>query len=426
LEIRLRELRTMKIKSGFRSPYYHGLLLLLVLVFMLGALEALEISHPGEMNRAFFRSLHTHQHATVSHRMNAALMAQMLQKHQTENVIVVMMDGLRWQEVFRGADAGLLKRQDLEDKGDSIEQSTGAHLLYGRETAAERRQALMPFLWNVIATHGQIFGNRDLGSDSQVINGLNFSYPGYSETLTGFADPRIRSNDNVPNPNVTVLEWLNRQPAFAGKVVAFGAWEAFNGIFNRERCGFPVNAGYDPLTAIAASPQLKLLNDLKTETVRIWPDEPFDPLTFHTAVEYMKVKKPRVLFVGLGETDDWAHDGSYSNYLHAANMGDRYVRQLWELVQSMPEYRDKTTLIVLPDHGRGVGAQWTSHGEKIPESKETWMAFLGPDTLPLGERKQTDPVTESQIAATLAALLGEDYHAAIPRADLPIWDVLGR
>ncbi|MGI8992391.1 MAG: hypothetical protein ACR2I2_22775, partial [Bryobacteraceae bacterium] len=41
-----------------------------------------------------------------------------------------------------------------------------------------------------------------------VTNGLNFSYPGYSETLCGFADPRIKSNDKVPNPNVTVLEWL--------------------------------------------------------------------------------------------------------------------------------------------------------------------------------------------------------------------------
>ncbi len=80
---------------------------------------------------------------------------------------------------------------------------------------------------------GQIFGNRDVGSESQVTNGLNFSYPGYNETLTGFADPRIHSNDNVPNPNVTVFEWLNAKPAFTGKVAAFGAWDVFNGIFNR-------------------------------------------------------------------------------------------------------------------------------------------------------------------------------------------------
>jgi hypothetical protein len=259
-----------------------------------------------------------------------------------------------------------------------------------------------------------------------VTNGLNISYPGYNETLTGFADSRIHSNDNVPNPNVTVFEWLNANPAFTGKVAAFGAWDVFNGIFNRESCGFVVNAGYDPLMEIPLTPELKQLNDLKAETARIWPDEPFDPLPFHTTIEYVKANKPRLLFMGLGETDDWAHAGSYAEYLNAAHLGDSYLRQLWELVQSMPEYRGKTTLIVLPDHGRGVGAQWTDHGDKIPESKETWMAFLGPDTPALGERKEATPVTESQVAATLAALLGEDYHAAVPKSGVPIPDVLNK
>ena len=352
--------------------------------------------------------------------------AQVPSAHKTENVIVVMLDGLRWQEVFRGEDPELLKTLGPEALGDPKGRAAAAQKRYERATPAERRQALMPFLWSVVASQGQIFGNRDLGSNSQVTNGLNFSYPGYSETLTGFADPRVHSNDNIPNPNETVFEWLNREPAFSGKVAAFGAWDVFNGIFNRERCGFTVNAGYDPLTAIPATPELALLNTLKAETVRIWPDEPFDPLPFHTAIEYVKAKKPRLLFLGLGETDDWAHAGSYPEYLNAAHLGDSYVRQLWELVQSMPEYRGKTTLIVLPDHGRGEAALWASHGEKIPESKQTWMAFLGPDTPPLGERKQAPPVSESRIAATLAALLGEDYHAAVPAAGVAIPDVLGK
>ncbi len=353
-------------------------------------------------------------------------MAQALSAHKTENVIVVMMDGLRWQEVFRGADPELIRTLGPEALGSPEARTAQAQNLYWRETPAERRQALMPFLWSVVARDGQIFGNRDLGSESQVTNGLNFSYPGYNETLTGFADPRIHSNDNLPNPNVTVFEWLNAKPSFAGSVAAFGAWDVFNGIFNRERCGFVVNAGYDPLTVLPANPEIELLNALKAETMRTWLDEPLDPLPFHTAIEYLKAKKPRVLFVGLGETDDWAHEASYPEYLNAAHLGDSYLRQLWKLVQSMPEYRGKTTLIALPDHGRGVGALWTSHGKDIPESKQTWMAFLGPDTPALGERKQVGPVTESQVAATLAALLGEDYHAAVAKSGAPIQDVLGK
>jgi hypothetical protein len=92
----------------------------------------------------------------------------------------------------------------------------------------------------------------------------------------------------------------------------------------------------------------------------------------------------------------------------------------------MPEYKDTTTLVVLPDHGRGEGAKWTDHGQDIPESSQTWMAWMGPDTAALGERKNTGPVTESQVAATLAALLGEDYHAAVPTSGAPIADVVGK
>jgi hypothetical protein len=345
---------------------------------------------------------------------------------KTQNVILVMIDGMRWQEVFRGADPDLLQTLGSDMPGDAKQRAQLARQRYSRATAAERRQALMPFLWSVASSQGQLFGNRDLGSDSHVINGLNFSYPGYSETLTGLADPRVDSNDNVPNPNPTVFEWLNAKPEFAGKVAAFGAWEVFNGIFRAQRCGFVVNAGYDALTTIPSTPELELLNTLKRETVRVWPDEPFDPVPFHTAMEYLKDRKPRVLFLGLGETDDWAHAGSYAEYLNAAHLADDYLRQIWEVVQSMPEYRGKTTLIVLPDHGRGEGGKWTDHGEKVPESMQTWMVFLGPDTPPLGERKQTHPVTESQIAATLAALLGEDYGAGVPKAGATIPDVLGK
>jgi len=352
--------------------------------------------------------------------------AQAPARHQTENVVLVMVDGMRWQEVYHGADPKLLETLGSDMPGDAKERADLARQRYARATDAERRQALMPFMWSVISSQGQLFGNRDLGSDSHVINGFNFSYPGYSETLTGLADPRVDSNDNVPNPNPTVFEWLNERPDFAGKVAAFGAWEVFNGIFRSQKCGFVVNAGYDPLTAIPATPRLDLLNTLKRETVRIWADEPFDPVPFHTAMEYVEAKKPRVLFVGLGETDDWAHAGSYAEYLNAAHLADEYLRQIWELMQSMPEYRGKTTLIVLPDHGRGMGVKWTDHGQKVPESMQTWMAFLGPDTPPLGERKQALPVTESQIAATLAALLGEDFRATFPKAGVPIGDVIGK
>jgi len=338
---------------------------------------------------------------------------------KTRNVIFVMTDGLRWQEVFRGADAALINKEH-----GNVSNPEAFRKLYWRDTPAERREALMPFLWQTMARYGQIYGNRDVGSDAYVTNGHNFSYPGYNETLCGFPDPRISSNDKVDNPNVTVLEWLHRKPEYSGQVAAFGAWDVISAVVNPARSGMIANAGYDPLLTTPITPAMELLNHLKADT-RIWGDEPFDSFTFYTAMEYLKLHHPRVLYVSLGETDEWAHDGKYELYLNAAHRADQFLRSLWEAVQSTPEYRGNTTLIFSPDHGRGEAPDgWKSHGEKVPDSKYIWMAFLGPDTPALGERAHIDAVTQSQIAATLAALLGEDYNADVSKAGKPIRDVL--
>lgn len=141
--------------------------------------------------------------------------------NQTRNVIFVMTDGLRWQEVFTGADLRLMTKENGVTDVETLKKE------YWRETPQGRRKALMPFLWSVMAKQGQVYGNRDAGSEAFVTNGLNFSYPGYNETLCGFPDPRINSNDKVPNPNVTVLEWLHAKPAFKDQIAAFGAWDTF-------------------------------------------------------------------------------------------------------------------------------------------------------------------------------------------------------
>ena len=147
---------------------------------------------------------------------------------------------------------------------------------YGGETPEARREALMPFLWSTVAKQGQIYGNRDKGSDAYVTNQFFFSYPGYSETLCGFPDPRVNSNDNFLNTNVTVLEWLNKRSEFQGKIAGFGAWGRFSAIINVNRSGVPVVAGFDPLTTLPGNPRVDLLNHLKLETPQVWDEEPFD------------------------------------------------------------------------------------------------------------------------------------------------------
>jgi hypothetical protein len=349
--------------------------------------------------------------------------AQSPSDHKTQHIIFVMTDGLRWQEVFHGAEESLVNKQNGKVKNEAELKK-----IYWRAAEEERREVLMPFVWQVIAKQGQIFGNRDKGSDAYVTNHMFFSYPGYNETLCGFPDDeRIHSNDNIPNPNVTVLEWLKNRQGFDGNgdIAAFGAWDVIANVFNPERSHLTANAGYVPLVLTPSTPELDLLNHLKLETPRVWEDEPFDAIPFYTAVEFMKLKHPRVLYISLGETDDWAHAGQYKEYLDSAHRVDAYLRAIWELAQSLDEYRGTTTLIFSPDHGRGKAPKkWRDHGQKIQDSKYIWMMYLGPDTQPLGERAKIAPVTQSQIAATLAAFLGQDYSAAVPKAGKPITDVL--
>ncbi len=335
-------------------------------------------------------------------------------------VVLVMTDGLRWQEVFRGADASLLVPERYYNKRDTSELKAK----YLAATAEERRRRLMPFLWETFVPQGQIYGDRDAGSDASVTNGFNFSYPGYNETLTGYGDPRVDSNDPKPNPNVTVLEWVNKQPGFEGKVAAFGAWETISSIVNAERCGFVVNSAYAPLAMTPMTDRMQLLNDLKANSPREWEDESFDAPTFYTAMEYIRVEKPRVVFLSLGETDDWAHAGNYGEYLDSAHRVDGYMKQLWDELQSMPEYKGKTTMIFLVDHGRGSTPEdWNGHGKKIPESKYIFMGFMGRGVPALGLREHMEPVMQSQVAATLANYLGLDWNAAEKQAGQPVKDV---
>jgi len=326
-----------------------------------------------------------------------------VQAQTSQNVVLVTFDGFRWQEVFTGADSSLMKQQKVLKDENSMEK-------YWRPETTDRRKILLPFLWNTVSTQGQIHGNRIGGSNVNVTNKQWFSYPGYQEILAGFADDvTITSNDKFYNPNETVLEFINKMPGFNGKVAAFTSWDVFPFIINDERSGILVSAGEVPATTTPLTEREVLLNQLMPATPNMIHEVRLDAFTFYYGLEYMKKSKPRVLYFSFDETDDFAHSGEYGAYLNSAHKTDQFLAELWEYIQSDPFYRDKTTLIITTDHGRGPGPDdWKSHGAKIKGADQIWLAMIGPGAAASGESTSGQRY-QNQIAATLAYCVGIRY-----------------
>ena len=252
----------------------------------------------------------------------------------------------------------------------------------------------------------------------------------------------IDTNGKNPNPEKTILELLNTEPAFAGRVAAFGSWDVFPWIFNVERSGLPVNALGTQVTP--TTPLEETLVQLSQDIPPPWETVRHDAFTHHYALEELRENSPRVTFISYGETDDFAHDGRYDEYIFAAQRTDRFIRELWEFVQSTEGYRDNTVLFITVDHGRceepietwqyhaskesltGYMQSLAQYEEGIVGSEHTWMAAIGPGVPATGLIAASDEncVPANRIAATLLQLLDVDYRSLNPAMGAPLQEFL--
>lgn len=352
-----------------------------------------------------------------------------------DNVVLITLDGLRWQELFLGLD-----RELAQDKA-YVTQEKRLWDEYWADDGAARAKKLMPFMHEVIFPQGSYAGDRTQNSCAKVSNDWYFSYPGYSEILTGVVNPSINSNSKIPNPELTFLELLDSVEGFAGTTAAFASWDVFPYIFNVQRSGIHVNA-FAAETAPGSEFEAAL-SRLQNDMSPPWPTVRNDAFTHHFAMSYFKREKPKVLFISYGETDDYAHDGKYDEYIFAANRTDRFIKEIWQLVQSTEGYRDNTDLFITVDHGRGdiPKETWVHHASKtsvtgymsslsnyeegIVGSEAVWMAALGPDVPAQGLIKTTtNCLTSNRIAATLLDYLGVDYRQTQPGMGSPMMEFI--
>lgn len=337
-------------------------------------------------------------------------------KDNLPNLIVITTDGFRWQEVFTGMDSMIASNSDY-NKGDS------SYLFenYYNSAADIRRKMLLPFFWNTISTSGMIFGNRNTGNKVNTENPYWFSYPGYNEIFTGFADTAVNSNDYPPNPNVNFMAFLNKQKEYKNKTVAFGAWNAFDRILNEKASGFPVINGFESMNGLVNDAESKTIADMLKDSYKPFKEaECLDVFTHYQAFHYLKSKRPKLMYISYGETDEWAHAGNYPAYLNAAHQADQWIADIWSWVQQTPGYKNNTYLFITTDHGRGFGNGWTEHGGGVDGASSIWFALLGPDSLSAatgfkkGEQQVSVQFYQKQFAATMCKLLGQAFTADHP------------
>lgn len=322
------------------------------------------------------------------------------QEEKAQNVFIICMDGFRWQEIFNGADSSMINNPDYVKDTALIKEQFWA------DSQEERRRLLMPFLWDVIAKKGQLYGNEMYDNRVSTKNYFGISYPGYSEMLCGHTDRILVPDLPINNRNNNVLEYLEQEPEYTGKVAAFTSWNIFPFIFNKKKTHFFINSGYKKM-AVDNSDSSAAINDVQQEVKRK-KNTRYDLLTFMNAKEYLSTHHPKVLFLGFGETDLFAHHNRYDLYLQQANNIDKMIYELWYYVQTDRFYKNNTTFIITTDHGRGeYPSTWHDHNTFIKGSNQTWIALLGPNIGSLGEMKLKQQLYEEQIASTVMMLLGQ-------------------
>ena len=324
----------------------------------------------------------------------------------TQNVTLITLDGVRVQEVFGGIDEKIAEH----DAQQVYSEIATTRERFGAATAAARREALLPFFWKTLAPMGRVFGNPEHGNHVKVQNQVLWSMPGYTEIMTGAPRPVVTDNDYARQSYTTVLEHARGALQLDYPQVAqIGSWEGFKLAAASRDDAFLMVGVHDTVPAPWGSPRIDELAALRRQVMGLWEEGSNDVLTFRMAQAYLVKNQPRLMWLALVNSDDWAHADRYDRYLEYLHLVDSLLAELWQTLQSLGAYRNRTTLIITTDHGRGVqGSDWAEHEITIPGSDDIWLAVIGPDTPNEGEVREAGTLYQGQVAATLLKLLGLD------------------
>jgi hypothetical protein len=286
-------------------------------------------------------------------------------------VVLVVIDGARWQDVFE------------------------------REGAA-------PNLRRLAETRGAALGAPGHGEPVSASGPSFVSLPGYTEIFTGRPPSACASNDcDPPGVPTFVDELVARAPA-PGDVAIFSSWAKIPRAASSVGAALPVvSAGRDRVEREDVLHEDATLAKLLANGKRAdaFPgDDDFRPdrFTAAAALRYLEARRPRFLFLGLGETDEYAHRGDHPAYVASLRAADRVVGDVMAALDRMGEAGAETTLFVTADHGRAK--DWRHHGGGLPESARVWLVAAGARIAARGFVSATEPRHLADLAPTVRAL----------------------
>jgi arylsulfatase A-like enzyme len=220
-----------------------------------------------------------------------------------------------------------------------------------------------------------------------------------------------------------VLERARRELGLEdGEVAVVGSWPKVALAAERTAGAVAVSVGFAPLRLLGDEPD-GVSEALAAAAVTDPPPWPYrrDRHTWAMAMHHLERAHPRLLWISLGDPDEWAHLDEYRAYAAAVRELDDRLAGLFEQLAAMGEYGEGASVLVTTDHGRGAGDAWSGHGRSVPGSELAWLFASTPATRAAGGRSGGGRYDHGSIRPTLEALLG---LTPCPGCQAPIAELL--
>jgi Metalloenzyme superfamily len=313
-------------------------------------------------------------------------------EERTESaVVLVVLDGVRWQEFFGGADRALLRERGMNP------------------VSFAGPRALLPNVAHALDMGAVAIGG-PRGPEIAATGPRFISMPGYLEIFDGRPDPGCEANDCVRPPVRTIVDdVLDASDVDGTEAAVVASWPNIARAAAADPSRVVISAGRHRVereNVLRADESTAALLD-RGRRARAFPGEGDyrpDAITARIALQVLAVERPRFLFVGLGDADEYGHRNDYMGYLQAVHASDAFLGELFATLGGMGARGKHTTVLVTADHGRAYG--FKDHGARYPESGRVWLLAAGGDVHGRGAVAASRRHTLSDVAPTVMALLG--------------------